>query len=563
MSQIDDPKQFLRALFDFWNKRGVSNLKIPQIAGRELNLCHLYKAVCKRGGFNRVCNHKMWKEIVNEFALPPSCTSASFTLKNHYTKYLFAYEQKYFFGKDDADLADDNVGIKTRKMIKGDEGEEIRTQKNESAQPPIPTETLPSIKQVLQKIFEKRDPNEEVISIRKFKMTPTTAEINRATLAFESRLDSEVTFALNSLLLFSCSSGHLFLLDQYSLLFENMTKYFDDAIKKIPYMNKNKKYKYEPKKGTTVQKDKMETESVNKSSVIKGNNGNDESKEEEKKIEVGSTSQIVSTKTGSNIDNPNKEITEMVMKYYTIQNETGLFENIKVMMHIFRNLSYTKANDAPMVKNERLFGNLLELFINGVDPEITKCCLDIFTNLTRVINLKNFSDPKAFCYKLYEYLESSNQEEIEAAIECLKNMVVSQDNEPFLEDHAKDFLESLIKMLVSPVYEVRDSVLEFLCYFSDLSMGIRAAVAKHPKSIMRLVAILSSGIGKSNDRASKLAAIILSNLALSPTAKMHFQPFERDLFVIAATDEHVSKLVCNILAEIETDTLAIPLSIDM
>ena len=43
----------------------------------------------------------MWKEIVNEFGLPTTCTSASFTLRNHYTRFLLGFEQKYFFGKED------------------------------------------------------------------------------------------------------------------------------------------------------------------------------------------------------------------------------------------------------------------------------------------------------------------------------------------------------------------------------------------------------------------------------------------------------------------------------
>lgn len=38
---------------------------------------------------------KLWKEIVNEFQIPSSCTSASFTLRNHYIKCLLAYEEKY------------------------------------------------------------------------------------------------------------------------------------------------------------------------------------------------------------------------------------------------------------------------------------------------------------------------------------------------------------------------------------------------------------------------------------------------------------------------------------
>jgi ARID/BRIGHT DNA binding domain len=71
---------------------------VPSLGGKELDLCKLYKAVISRGGSNRVSNNKLWKEIVNEFEIPASCTSASFTLRNHYNKCLYQYEKKYFLG---------------------------------------------------------------------------------------------------------------------------------------------------------------------------------------------------------------------------------------------------------------------------------------------------------------------------------------------------------------------------------------------------------------------------------------------------------------------------------
>ena len=69
---------------------------MPSIGGRELDLCKLFKAVYIRGGSIQVSSRKLWKEIVNEFKIPTSCTSASFTLRNHYNKCLFSFEQKYF-----------------------------------------------------------------------------------------------------------------------------------------------------------------------------------------------------------------------------------------------------------------------------------------------------------------------------------------------------------------------------------------------------------------------------------------------------------------------------------
>jgi hypothetical protein len=81
--------QFRTRVIDFQRKNmGNDNFKVPSIGGRELDLCKFFKAVIIRGGYQRVSTFKLWKEIVNEFEIPASCTSASFTLRNHYSRCL-------------------------------------------------------------------------------------------------------------------------------------------------------------------------------------------------------------------------------------------------------------------------------------------------------------------------------------------------------------------------------------------------------------------------------------------------------------------------------------------
>lgn len=92
MNEAEDKQIFVKRLQDYWMMKGMTAMKIPQIGGRELDFYRLYKAVCKRGGAQAVSNNKMWKEIVNEFGLPATCTSASFTLRNHYTRFLLGFE---------------------------------------------------------------------------------------------------------------------------------------------------------------------------------------------------------------------------------------------------------------------------------------------------------------------------------------------------------------------------------------------------------------------------------------------------------------------------------------
>ena len=92
---------FKEKLIKFQRELGADNFKVPQIGGKELDLYKLYRSVIERGGSIRVSNNKLWKEIVNEFEIPSSCTSASFTLRNHYNKCLSKYEMRYFHGNLD------------------------------------------------------------------------------------------------------------------------------------------------------------------------------------------------------------------------------------------------------------------------------------------------------------------------------------------------------------------------------------------------------------------------------------------------------------------------------
>ncbi|EFN71456.1 Protein dead ringer [Camponotus floridanus] len=59
-----------------------------------LDLYELYKLVVTRGGLVEVINKKLWQEIIKGLRLPASITSAAFTLRTQYMKYLYPYEQQ-------------------------------------------------------------------------------------------------------------------------------------------------------------------------------------------------------------------------------------------------------------------------------------------------------------------------------------------------------------------------------------------------------------------------------------------------------------------------------------
>ncbi|KAK3606042.1 hypothetical protein CHS0354_025092 [Potamilus streckersoni] len=90
----DDPKrrEFLDDLFQFMQKRGTPVNRIPIMAKQTLDLYELFKLVVSKGGLVEVINKKLWREITKGLNLPSSITSAAFTLRTQYMKYLYPYE---------------------------------------------------------------------------------------------------------------------------------------------------------------------------------------------------------------------------------------------------------------------------------------------------------------------------------------------------------------------------------------------------------------------------------------------------------------------------------------
>ncbi|KAG5847927.1 hypothetical protein ANANG_G00131450 [Anguilla anguilla] len=85
-------KEFLDDLFGFMQRRGSPVNRIPIMAKQVLDLFMLYQLVTEKGGLVEVINKKLWREITKGLSLPTSITSAAFTLRTQYMKYLYPYE---------------------------------------------------------------------------------------------------------------------------------------------------------------------------------------------------------------------------------------------------------------------------------------------------------------------------------------------------------------------------------------------------------------------------------------------------------------------------------------
>ena len=76
----------------FFSILGTPINRLPIMAKQVLDLYELYNLVCARGGLVEVINKKLWQEVIKGLGLPSSITSAAFTLRTQYTKYLYPYE---------------------------------------------------------------------------------------------------------------------------------------------------------------------------------------------------------------------------------------------------------------------------------------------------------------------------------------------------------------------------------------------------------------------------------------------------------------------------------------
>lgn len=73
-------------------------------------------------------------------------------------------------------------------------------------------------------------------------MFPMIPDMKRILLAFESCIQDEITFALNSLLLYSVNSAHSFILDNHGNLLDSLLFYLETCVKNVPSLNKILKF---------------------------------------------------------------------------------------------------------------------------------------------------------------------------------------------------------------------------------------------------------------------------------------------------------------------------------
>ncbi|KAM8720179.1 hypothetical protein ACLKA7_006255 [Drosophila subpalustris] len=94
-SSDDEPHEekdlFVAQLYKYMDDRGTPLNKVPSIQSRDVDLYRLFRAVQKRGGYNRVTAKNQWKLIAMRLGFTPCTLSVMNLVKQAYKKFLQPY----------------------------------------------------------------------------------------------------------------------------------------------------------------------------------------------------------------------------------------------------------------------------------------------------------------------------------------------------------------------------------------------------------------------------------------------------------------------------------------
>lgn len=543
-------RQFKEELHRFNLMHGRENFKVPQIGGKELDLYTLFREVMNRGGYDTVCDNKQWKEIVNALDLPASCTSASFTLKNHYLKCLLGYESYYHKSQQQPNNF-------TFGLVTGGPNPAAITVNNNNTQI-TPSVSQPTPQQEQRYIGKKVTRNEPEYNLifryqgktqtasrdksyqKKVRLLNAIPDMRRIVLAFESHTTSEIMWALNILTLFSSNQNCNLLIENQPYLMESMTNYVYYCVNNLTDLY----FIIDILEGS-FDKVKDINKINSRSQMRKLKNSSDSN---------ALLEDINNTLSLATIVKKNKILTdnEKIKKEGQIENaceevtEYELMEYLITIILIIRNLSYTRANEPSIIKCTKFMNILYLLFIHSNVQEIRLNSLDIITNLSKHVMLKEIKYPINLLGTTLTCLKSSNKEVSEQALECFRRLTFPTGNEEFFEKMPDEFYEEMVSLLISYKIEVRESALEILYYMSDQKLETRTKIGKQYKCIQRLVALICSN--SSDNRISKFAACTLAKLAEVPSILSIIMPYEQELFVAACTDDSITKIILGVIS---------------
>lgn len=535
----ENNKQFREDISKFLSQNGKDQIKNPMMGGKELDLYKLFKEVVLRGGCHYVLENKLWKDVVNSLDIPSSCTSASFLLKNHYMKYLLMYEQ-YYFKMNNKIVSNNQTQGNTNYKSTQDIPHGVHIQPNSNLEQKFLGKKVIRTEGDLVSNLIFRPPKQhmyfkdvkEKIYNRKVRLFNAIPDLKRTVLAFESHITSEIIWAINVLLLFSSNQNCNLIIENQPYLIESITNYIYYCMNNISDFSNL--FTHSLSKETSKDNKEKSLKQVNK----EYNFLNESS--------LNSTTPLpLLSKKEKSLYQKDKFRERVYDESYEEIMENEILEHLISILQIIRNLSFIRPNEPTIIKNNKLMSIIYVLFINSNLLEIQSNCLDIISNLSKHILLKDTKNAQAILDQIYFLVKSPIKDLSESALECLRRMTFPNGNEEFYEKLNEDFYDEMVNLLIHPKLEIRETVLEILYVVSD-QMSSKVKLGKTSCCIERLIGLLC--VSSNDNRIAKFSACILSNLAIIPYNQKMIMPYEEQLFLAACVDESLTKSLMGIIS---------------
>ena len=492
-------KKFLEELTKYYNLQGKESFKYPIVSGKNLDLYKLYKEVIKRGGYQVVFDNKQWKDVVNTLDLPSSCTSASFTVKRHYKKYLLSYEQTFNKTSLEAKLSDNKIedgqikkfdnyisDYNNPNLGKNQNMNNINLQQKQIIGQPTNIQE----KNYLGKKVTRTDPDlnfffrnptggylglkDKPSSIKTIRILSAIPDMKRIELAFESHITSEIYWAINVLLIFSSNMNKDINVENQPFLMESMTNYIYYCVNNISELS----FIIDVLQGKTVEQHEL----LNSKIKLNNPNTNDHSNGETITRNSSTTSLINKDKKGgqnANLHNNEKFLNPSLSKLRNkgFQNNTN---NIMGNNNSTSNSYNLKPVTSTIISTHRNLSSNNKGDFKFLDESNHIVSLPCLTN--RSIDLKEIDEAKA---KLLineddenEYSNENKYEEITeyelyenllSLIQIIRNLSYTVSNEALILKSNK--LMNIIFLLFIHS-NINDLLLNTLDIITNLSKNI-------------------------------------------------------------------------------------------
>ena len=476
---------FKKDLEQFLKKKGIKPLNCPVVYGNILDLFKLYDIVSQKGGSEVVTNKRLWRMVADEYGLPQSCVYGSYRLKKNYYKFLKDFEEyNMIISQNTLDstnrtLCKTSGDSKNFDSLLAKRSTNFNIEDNSMVQVEKPSSSFrssfPTIKKK-NKISDKNNELDDNTMKNELKLHK-----KRIITAFNTKIRSEIRYALNYLYIYSYTKSKCLYLDDWEIIFKFFSQYVSYAYNKLEdsnyFMNIN-----------------------------------------EITIEYLTTKHNVNSAHQKN----------------TYNSFIDFLEELKISLTIINNFLMFKTDGFKLLNDKSLVLTIIAIFVYNNDKDLNDLSLRIVPKMFKSIKLdpENKKLNNHMIKKLALMIYLNDNDKIKLA---LKSSIILLSNEVYFllfKDKINLYIEGLLKLLLSDSTSTINKVLVILCSFSNIKTFPDALLGRQNCLFTRLIIILLYSIENRKDNIAHKCLNIIRNLLRYKNMKDNFSLTKNDILLI-------------------------------